>query len=442
MTTSIVLFTRDLRVHDNPALAAACREDKSVVPLFVLDTDLLARIGDAANRLRFLCSALSELDDELGARGGRLVVRHGRVVDEVVRAAREVGAQAVHLAADGTPYSRKREDALREQLSSAGCELRVHGRSITAVDPGAIRPDTGRGHYAIFTPYFNRWLETPLRRPVPPPVTVTVPEVESEAIPGAADLDAGPGSPHLAVGGETTGRKLLEQWLSGPVRRYQEEKDVPAADGTSRLSPYLHFGCLSVTEIVTRTPATDPGALAFLRQLAWRDFYHQVLADEPRVAVADYKAVSAEPWRSDPRGVAAWQAGQTGYPMVDAGMRQLLAEGWMPGRARLIAASFLVKTLRVDWRIGAEHFERWLVDGDVANNRLNWQWMAGTGTDTRSSRVLNPLRQADRFDPEGDYVRRWLPELAQLPGAEIQRPWRAGVLAADYPPPIVEFNGM
>ncbi|MGW4352270.1 cryptochrome/photolyase family protein [Nocardia sp. NPDC004582] len=438
MTVAIVLFTRDLRVHDNPALTAACRESRSVVPLFVLDSDLLARLDHAPNRLRFLGAALGELDGELRARGGRLIVRRGRVGDEVERVVRETGARRVHLAAEVTGYGVRREKLLRERLSRIGCALHAHAASITAVDPGAVRPDTGRGHYAVFTPYFHRWLDTPMRRSLPAPKALSVPPIAGDADLGAL---ASGGSPELEVGGETTGRKRFEQWISGPVTRYAEVKDSPAVDGTSGLSAYLHFGCLSPVEVVSRTDVTDPGALAFVRQLAWRDFYHQVLADRPDVATRDYRSV-AEPWRTDPAGVAAWCAGRTGYPMVDAALRQLLATGLMPGRARLVAASFLAKTLRVDWRIGAKHFERWLVDADVANNRLNWQWMAGTGTDTRSSRVLNPLRQAERFDPDGAYARRWIPELAHLPGAEIHRPWRSGMLIGDYPPPIVEFHGM
>lgn len=441
MTASIVLFTRDLRVHDNPALSAACRDAGTVVPLFVLDTELLAKVSDAPNRARFLVAALTELDTELRTRGGRLVVRRGRVVEEVARLAQEVNAQSVHLAEDVTGYSARRLAALRESLARIGCAVHAHPASVTAVDVSALRPDTGRTHYAVFTPYFRRWLDTPMRRPLPAPDAVAVPRVGSEPIPDPADLATGPGSPELAVGGEATGRKLLEHWLSGPVCQYADVKDTPAVDGTSGLSPYLHFGCLSAAEIVFRADVSDAGGQAFVRQLAWRDFYHQVLADRPGVATADYRPAT-QPWRTDAHAVDAWRAGRTGYPMVDAGMRQLTAQGWMPGRARLIAASFLVKTLRVDWRVGARHFERWLVDADVANNRMNWQWMAGTGTDTRSSRVLNPLRQAERFDPGGDYARRWLPELAHLPGAEIHRPWRAGVLAAEYPPPIVEFNGM
>ncbi|MGY2061316.1 FAD-binding domain-containing protein, partial [Nocardia gipuzkoensis] len=222
---------------------------------------------------------------------------------------------------------------------------------------------------------------------------------------------------------------------------YATASDDLAADVTSRLSPYLHFGCLSPIEILHHIDMDSPSGEAFARQLAWRDFHHQVLAARPDAGWKDYRPRPIR-WRDDPHAVRAWQDGRTGFPIVDAGMRQLREEGWMPGRARLITASFLTKSLRVDWRIGAEHFRYWLVDADVANNQLNWQWTAGTGTDTRPNRVLNPLRQADRFDPDGEYVRRWIPELRHLDGASVHRPWRAGILAADYPAPILECNGM
>ncbi|SUD49264.1 Deoxyribodipyrimidine photo-lyase [Nocardia otitidiscaviarum] len=440
MAASIALFTRDLRMRDNPALTAAHREGTEVVPLFVVDEAILSRTG-APNRLRFLRAALTELDTELRSRGGRLIVRHGRVVDEVERVAAEVGARTVHIAEDVSRYSRDRENALWERLSAGGRRLRTHAASITAVDPAEVKPDTGRGHYAVFTPYFRRWLETPMRAPLPAPDALAVPDIASDPIPDPADLCDQPGSPELRVGGEITGRELLAHWLSGPVERYADSKDLLAAEGTSGLSPYLHFGCLSAAEVVYRTDASTPGGHAFVRQVAWRDFHHQVLADRTEVAHADYRSESRT-WLDDRTGLEAWRAGRTGYPVVDAAMRQLLAQGWMPGRARLIVASFLSKTLRVDWREGAAHFERWLVDADLANNRLNWQWAAGTGTDTRSSRVLNPLLQSERYDPDGDYVRRWLPELADLPGGEVHRPWRAGVPASVYPAPIVEFRGM
>lgn len=223
---------------------------------------------------------------------------------------------------------------------------------------------------------------------------------------------------------------------------YQDRQDDLPGDATSRLSPYLHFGCLSPVELVHKASARqDAGAEAFVRQLAWRDFHHQVLAARPDAAHADYRS-RGDRWRQDDAEVTAWKEGRTGYPVVDAGMRQLLHEGWLHNRARMLVASFLTKTLYVDWRVGARHFLDLLVDGDMANNQLNWQWMAGTGTDTRPNRVLNPLVQAKRFDPQGEYVRRWVPELAGLMrrrGAPAVEAVRAERAAYDYPDPVVDL---
>ncbi len=440
MTVTVVLFTRDLRVRDNPALMAAHREGAAVVPLFVVDERIVAGRRSSPNRARFLAAALAELDDELRGIGGHLVVRYGDVVDVVADVVREVHADSLHLAADVSWYSRVREEALRKRLAPRACLVHTHAASVTATDPAELTPATGRDHFAVFTPYYRRWLEHPRRRPLAAPRELVIPPVRGEALPRFDDSRDG-SSPGLAVGGSITARKALRRWLSGPADEYATASDDLAADVTSRLSPYLHFGCLSPIEVLHRIDLDSPSGEAFARQLAWRDFHHQVLAARPEVGWKDYRPRSIR-WREDPHAVRAWQDGRTGFPIVDAGMRQLREEGWMPGRARLITASFLTKSLRVDWRIGAEHFRRWLVDADVANNQLNWQWTAGTGTDTRPNRVLNPLRQADRFDPDGEYVRRWVPELRQLDGASVHRPWRAGILAADYPAPILECNGM
>ncbi|WP_067843452.1 cryptochrome/photolyase family protein [Nocardia lijiangensis] len=437
MTTSVALFTRDLRVHDNPVLTAAHREGDTVVPLFVIDRDL---VPDRCppNRARFLAAALAELDNELRAVGGRLVVRRGEVVDEVDRVVAETGSVKVHLAEDVSGYSRSRADGLRERLRRRDCRVDVHAATVTAVDPELLVPSTGRDHFAVFTPYFRRWSETHRRKPLGKPRALTLPRISGDPLPKPDDLRSGESSPRLAVGGETTGRKLLRDWLSGPLAGYARHSDDLAADATSRLSAYLHFGCLSPTEVVRRVDMSTEGGHAFARQLAWRDFHHQLLAARPDAAWHDYRARPTH-WRDDPHAVDAWRDGRTGYPIVDAGMRQLRAEGWMPGRARLIAASFLTKSLRVHWRIGAAHFLYWLVDADLANNQLNWQWVAGTGTDTRPNRALNPLRQAKRYDPAGDYVRRWIPELAHLEGPWIHTPWR---IDAGYPAPIIDFVGM
>ncbi|MBH0777536.1 cryptochrome/photolyase family protein [Nocardia bovistercoris] len=440
MTVAVVLFTRDLRVRDNPALTAGCRAD-AVVPLFVLDEAILSGRSATPNRAAFLAAALAELDDELRAMGGQLVLRRGSVVEEVARVAARVGAETVHIAADVSAYSRRREQALRERLAGDDRELRVHGASVTSVEPDAVTPSTGRDHFAVFTPYHRRWTQVHRRTPLARPPAVTMPRIAAGELPKPADISAGDASPMLSVGGETTGRKLMNKWLSGPIEQYAARNDELPADATSRLSPYLHFGCLSAAELLSRVDAGDEGGAAYARQLAWRDFNHQLLAARPEIAWHDYHDRSIR-WREDPRAVRAWCDGRTGYPIIDAGMRQLRAEGWMPGRARLIAASFLAKSLRVDWRVGAEHFLRWLVDADIANNQMNWQWAAGTGTDTRPNRVLNPLRQAERFDPDGEYVRRWVPEIVDLPGASAHRPWREKGGVADYPAPIIEVVGM
>jgi deoxyribodipyrimidine photo-lyase len=435
MSVAIALFTRDLRVHDNPVLTAAAREADRVVPLFVVD-DALVPDRCPPNRAHFLAAALTELDKQLHALGAGLVVRRGAVADVLDEVIEETGAASVHLAEDVSRYSRQRERALRRNPDIA---VHCHSGSVTATSAELV-PSTGRDHFAVFTPYFRRWSAAHRRTPLPPPRSLSVPTIRSEPLPQPCDLSSGEPSPQLHVGGESTGRALLHDWLDGPVADYARDNDDLAADATSRLSPFLHFGCVSPTEVVRRVDTATDGGLAFARQLAWRDFHHQVLAARPDAAWSDYrKRVDAGP--DDEQAVAAWRDGRTGYPIVDAGMRQLRAEGWMPGRARLIAASFLAKSLRQDWRVGAAHFLHWLVDGDLANNQLNWQWVAGTGTDTRPNRVLNPLRQADRYDPDGVYVRRWLPELTDLPGSSIHRPWRADVDPQDYPAPIIDCVG-
>ncbi|MFQ6397978.1 cryptochrome/photolyase family protein [Nocardia sp. KC 131] len=441
MTANIALFTRDLRIHDNPGLTAAQHAGEPVIPLFVFDDGVLARFA-TPNRVRFLLAALTELDAELRALGSGLVLRRGDTVAETARIAEETGARNVHIAADVSGYSVCRADRLRVGLSRLDCALHVHGGSVTAIDPGALRPSGGGDHFAVFTPYFRRWVDANQRTPLSAPRRLTTPPVTGIPLPEPADLCPGPSSPLLVVGGSATGRKALHEWVSGPIDYYAERADRLDFDATSHLSPYLHFGSLSTVQILAAVDPASEGGRAFVRQLAWRDFHHQVLAARPDAAWTDYRSRGNNTWRDDPQAVRAWQAGETGYPVVDAGMRQLRAQGWMPGRARLIVASFLSKSLGVDWRIGARHFLDWLVDADLANNQLNWQWAAGTGTDTRPNRKLNPLRQADRFDPDGAYVRRWLPELAELPGSAIHRPWRENIGHATYPAPIVECAGM
>lgn len=438
MTATIALFTRNLRVRDNPVLWAAQRRGATVTPVFILDDKILAGDYLTANKAAFLCAALAELDEELRRLGSRLIVRRGDFTAEVQRLIDETSASVVHTAADVSGYAQRREDRLRSALTARNCRLEIHAGTVTVVEPGAITP-AGKDHFAVFTPYYRRWLAQPMRNVLSAITTLPAPQVPGDPLPTPDELSGGTASPQLAVGGERTGRKLLDRWLRGPVDRYHQRHDDMAADATSRLSPYLHFGCLSPVELVHRTRQSGPGREAFVRQLAWRDFHHQVLAARPDAARSDYRT-QHDRWSTDTRLLTAWQDGRTGYPIVDAAMRQLAAEGWMHNRARLIAASFLAKTLYIDWRLGAAHFMNLLVDGDVANNQLNWQWVAGTGTDTRPHRVLNPVRQAQRHDPDGDYVRRWVPELSGIAGAAVHTPWELplDVEPPDYPQRILD----
>jgi deoxyribodipyrimidine photo-lyase len=246
--------------------------------------------------------------------------------------------------------------------------------------------------------------------------------VTTDGLPALADLAPDASARRGLQGGETAARGRLLTWLRHGLARDPERHDALLETGTSGLSADLHFGCLSPADVLARVVARPRGE-AFARQLCWRDFFHQVIAARPDVSRADYRP-RGDRWRRDPRGLAAWKAGRTGYPIVDAAMRQLHREGFIPNRARLVVASFLVKDLSIDWRQGAAHFMDTLVDGDVANNVGNWQWVAGTGNDTRPNRVFNPTAQARRFDPDGAYVRRWVPELRGLDGAAIHEPWR------------------
>ncbi|MFJ4777695.1 cryptochrome/photolyase family protein [Streptomyces sp. NPDC088762] len=440
---SVVLFTSDLRLHDHPPLRAALESADGVVPLFIRDP-AVDRAGFAApNRLAFLADCLADLDAGLRDRGGRLVVAGGDTVAEVCAVVRQADADEVHMAAGHSRFAQDREARLRSALEADGRRLHVHEDVITAVPPGELTPQ-GSDHFAVFTPYFRRWQAHPPRTPLAAPRKVPVPAgVRSGELPArsrVADVSAG-----LPAGGETEGRRRLRTWLSLHADAYEERQDDLAGDATSHLSAYLHFGAVSAAEAVhlARTRG-GPGAEAFVRQLCWRDFHYQVLAARPEAATADYRRRN-DRWR---RGRAAeddlraWREGRTGYPVVDAAMRQLAHEGWMHNRGRLIAASFLTKTLYVDWREGARHFLALLVDGDVANNQLNWQWVAGTGTDTRPNRVLNPVLQGKRYDPHGAYVRRWIPELADVPAGVIHEPWKltgTDAAARDYPDPVVSL---
>jgi deoxyribodipyrimidine photo-lyase len=435
--TALVLFNRDLRVDDNPALAAAALAERTV-PLFVFDERLLGSRFAAPNRVAFMHEALADLDESLRRAGGRLFLRHGDPVAEAIAVARECGAGELHVSADYSAYATAREGRLARACEEERIDFQAHPGT-TIVPPGAVTPGGG-DHFKVFTPYHRAWGELPLRRRVGPPRKLDIPAgLGTGRMPALAKLTAGTPSPERARGGEQEGRRLARSFLRDGLAEYDERHDDLPGDGTSRLSAHLRFGCVSPLAL-TQEARERKGGEPFVRQLCWRDFHHQVLAANPSLPHRDYRP-RGDRWSRSKRALEAWQQGLTGYPLVDAAMRQLAAEGFMHNRARMTVASFLTKDLYIDWRAGAGHFWDLLSDGEIANNAGNWQWVAGTGNDTRPNRVLSPVRQAERFDPDGAYVRRYLPELESVRGKAIFRPWRMeGFGRLDYPEPIVDHD--
>ncbi len=383
MRTAIALFTRDLRVRDNPVLASARESADNVVPLFVFDRAMLERTPHGRpHRFGFLCQSLVDLDNSLRDRDAQLVVRRGDWVQEVMQVAYESRATSVHVARDVSAYARRRLAALEQAAAISRIDVFAHD-ALTVVPPDAFPKP-----YLVFTPYYKRWLEQPWRALAPVPRRVPFHGgLASDTIPDAAP-------PAEWVGGETAGLDVLKRWTAKHLAGYGGDRDDLASEPTSHISPYVHFGCLSALEVAARLRTRDGGE-PFVRQLCWRDYAAQ-LTWYGRTAIRNERA-----WRNDPAALAAWKEGRTGVPIVDAAMRQLLAEGWMPNRVRMVVASYLVHQLEVDWRAGAAHFMELLVDGDVANNTMNWQWVV-------ENRPFSPVRQAQRFDRAGAYRARWL----------------------------------
>ncbi len=432
---AVMWFRRDLRLADNPALVEAAAAD-GVLPLFVLDPALWGPAGPS--RRAYLCASLRALDASLRQRHASLAVVRGRPGRQVPLAARAVGAATVHVAADYGPYGRERDEAVERALGEQGVDL-VRTGSPYAVAPGRVRNGSG-GAYQVFTPFSRAWAEHGWRDPIDAPTGVSYLSLEDTADLPDPDLPAGPALPEA---GERVALRRWAAFLDG-VDRYADERDRPDLDSTSRMSHHLKYG-----EVHPRTLLADlagrrsKGASTYRTELAWREFYADVLYRRPDSAREYYKPqFAAMPYDQPGAGFEAWQRGETGFPVVDAGMRQLRASGWMHNRLRMICASFLVKDLHVEWQHGARHFLHWLVDGDLASNNHGWQWTAGSGTDASPFfRIFNPTTQGRRFDPEGRYVRRWVPELAALPdGADVHDPTPEEREQMGYPAPIVDHQ--
>jgi deoxyribodipyrimidine photo-lyase len=452
-STALVWFRRDLRIHDHPALHGALRRHDRVVPVFVLDRALMAGRYASPARIAFMLGCLRELRGALRERGGGLVVRDGEAAAELVALAHEVGAGAVLWASDVGPYAQARDRRVTAALEAAGVEARPQPGTFCA---DVSQPRTGKGTpYTVFTPFWRAHAGLP-RRPVhgaPRSVPALPSGLATGTIPSLAALGLEDDVPEpAATAGERAARAALRRWLDGPIDRYAERHD-DLAGGTSVLSPHLRWGTLSAREVEARATARGgAGAAAFVRQLAWRDFYAHVLLLHPdNTRRAFQERFRSLEWADDDEGLQAWKDGRTGYPLVDAGMRQLARTGWMHNRARLVVGSFLTKDLHQDWRAGERWFARKLLDGEPLQNNGNWQWIASTGVDPAPSfrRIFNPTLQGRKFDPDGVYIRRWVPELADVPVARIHEPWRmtaeeqrvAGcVVGHDYPHPIVDHR--
>jgi deoxyribodipyrimidine photo-lyase len=426
-------FRRDLRLQDNPALVAAAQAaGGELLGLFILDPALIKPSG--AVRLAVLYRTLRALDDQLG---GKLVIRRGKPETELPKICKEISADAVYCATDFGPYGSERDDAVADQLAALSNPVELHRvGSAYAVPPGKILNGSST-NYQVYSPFYRAWVD----RGWPEPVPAVRPQWQDAASDGIPDDPALPAGLRLPAVGEQAAHKAWRKFLDGPVDHYADERDRPDLNSTSRMSVHLKWGTIHPrTLLADLTPKHE----VYRKELAWREFYADVLHHRPDSAREYYrselKALHYVTGKTAETRLKAWQEGQTGYPMVDAGMRQLLTEGWVHNRVRMIVASFLVKDLHLEWMDGARHFLAHLIDGDLASNNHGWQWVAGTGTDAAPYfRVFNPILQGKKFDPDGAYVKRYVPELEHVAAKYIHEPWTdPNGAPVGYPEPIVD----
>ncbi|WP_222262681.1 cryptochrome/photolyase family protein [Modestobacter marinus] len=436
MPTALLWFRRDLRLADHPALLAAvdaAGPDGTVLPVFVFDDRLWGPSG--APRRRFLLDCLAVLGAETG---GVLVLRHGDPARVVPELAAEVGARSVHVTADAGPYGRRRDAAVERALDDVPL---VRTSSPYAVAPGRVTKRDGTP-FQVFSPFARAWREHGWHSPAERPDDVRwLTGVRSDDPPPAPDLDG----VRLPPAGEEAAHEAWARFRDVRLSGYAEGRNTPGTDGTSRMSAYLKYGCLHPRTLLADLARDESeAARRYTDELAWRDFYADVLWHRPDSAREYLKPeLQAMGYDSGPdveELVRAWETGRTGFPIVDAGMRQLMGEAYVHNRVRMIVASFLVKDLHQEWTRGARYFMRHLVDGDLASNNHGWQWVAGTGTDASPYyRVFNPVTQGKKFDPDGTYVKRWVPELRDLDPRYVHEPWTAPTgVPAGYPQPIVD----
>jgi len=464
----LVWFRRDLRVHDHAALALALQQCRRVHAAFVFDRDILDPLPRADRRVEFILACVHELDATLRARAqddlAGLIVRHGRATDVVPALARELGVPAVYAAHDYEPVAQSRDARVRGLLAAAGIAL--HTCKDHVIFEGRELLNSAGTPYTVFTPYKRAWLARLNRNPAPVLSSDSLagrlaprPAAYRQDLPTLAQLGFTP--TNLAQLKLPTGISGAQQLLDDFLQRidhYHQTRDYPALKGPSYLGAHLRFGTVSIRELVRlalqRCAAGSAGAAAWLTELCWRDFHFQILANFPHVVERAFKpAYDAIRWEHGPRAhalFAAWCEGRTGYPIVDAAMTQLNQTGYMHNRLRMVAASFLVKDLGLDWRWGERYFAEKLNDYDLAVNNGSWQWVASTGCDAQPwFRIFNPVSQSRQFDPQGRFIRRYLPKLATLPDTDIHAPWLAQpstlqaagiILGRDYPAPLVDHD--
>ena len=448
--TALMWFRNDLRVADNPALSRACRHDQ-VIACFFECAEQWRQHDVGPRRLAFLGRCVNALSRELAALGIPLVVetidRFDAAGETLLRLAKEHGADSVFANAEYPLNEKRRDAAAQKTLTDNGIRCSFSHGTVTAI-PGSVLTQAGNT-YAVFSPFKRRWME------IVPPHTVALcetPAAQGEAIAPATLASLAGVTVQLQAddypGGERHAQARLQSFVTSNVEQYADTRDMPSQPGTSGLSPYLSVGAVSSNQCLAAALDQNEGrytggpADAWINEIIWREFYRHVVAAFPHVSRGEdfrpeYRRL---PWRSAPAELTAWQSGNTGYPFVDAGMRQLNETGWMHNRLRMVTAMFLTKHLLIDWRAGERYFMHQLVDGDFASNNGGWQWSASTGTDAAPYfRVFNPTTQGKRFDPEGHFVRRWIPEIASVPDRFLFEPHRSES-APDYPPPIVEHG--
>ena len=433
----LLWFRRDLRLADLPPMLDAAAGGAGVLACFVLDPGLESASGP--RRLQFLGDSLREINDRLD---GRLLVARGRPEEVIPRVCAAVDAQQVHISADFSPYGVERDRAVGAALSAVGAELMATG-SPYLISPGRVTKDDGTP-YKVFTPFFNRWREVGRRSPAQSDPG-SVDWIDPELITGLPERCDAP-NPAVALelpAGEAAALRGWKEFLAAGIDDYASDRDRPDRPGTSRMSAHLKFGTIHPRTLAADLDLRQSGPAAYLRELAFRDFYAGVLQQWPRSAWHNWNStfddIAVDTDAAAQVVFEAWKQGRTGFPIVDAGMRQLLHTGFMHNRVRMIAASFLVKDLHLPWQWGARWFFNQLVDADMASNQHGWQWCAGTGTDAAPYfRVFNPTAQGEKFDPDGVYVRRWVPELAEVTAGDVHK-LKAG-RPAGYPEPIVDHG--